>query len=57
MGLGGRIMQPDHHDTGTRGNPPVSDPSAKNGREAHNSHYHIQIGPTNGPTGAEPTLT
>ena len=57
MGLGGRIMHADHHDTGTKGNPPVSDPSAKNGREAHNSHYHIQIGPTNGPTGAEPTLT
>jgi hypothetical protein len=57
MGKGGRIMHPDHRDTGTKtvNGATVSDPSAKNGREAHNSHYHIQVGPT-GATAAEIAL-
>ena len=55
MGKGGRIMHPDHRDTGTSGTPAVPDQSAKNGREAHNSHYHVQIGPT-GATAAELAL-
>jgi hypothetical protein len=56
MGNGGRIMHPDHHDTNTSGTPPQPDPNAKNGREAHNGHFHIQIGPTHGSTGAEPVI-
>lgn len=57
MGLGGRIMHPDHHDSNSSGSPPTFDPNAKNGREAHNGHYHIQIGPTHGTTADEPALT
>jgi hypothetical protein len=58
MGDGGRIMHPDHHDTNTADTPPPPhfDINAKNGREAHNGHYHIQIGPTHGSTGAEPVI-
>lgn len=58
MGTGGLIMHPDHHDTNTSDKPPPShfDPNSKNGREAHNGHFHIQIGPTHGSTGSEPVI-
>ncbi len=37
IGEGSRIMTPDH---------PTSKPGTKNGREAHHSHMHWQVGPT-----------
>jgi hypothetical protein len=37
IGQGSRIMTPDH---------PDSKPGTKNGREAHHSHVHWQVGPT-----------
>jgi hypothetical protein len=37
IGQGSRIMTPDH---------PTSKPNTKNGREAHHSHMHWQVGPT-----------
>jgi peptidoglycan hydrolase-like protein with peptidoglycan-binding domain len=37
IGQGSRIMTPDH---------PESKPGTKNGREAHHSHVHWQVGPT-----------
>jgi peptidoglycan hydrolase-like protein with peptidoglycan-binding domain len=37
IGQGSRIMTPDH---------PESSPGTKNGREAHHSHVHWQVGPT-----------
>jgi hypothetical protein len=37
IGEGSRIMTPDH---------PESKPGTKNGREAHHTHMHWQVGPT-----------
>jgi hypothetical protein len=37
IGRGSRIMTCDH---------PTSDPGGKNGREAHRSHMHWQVGAT-----------